>query len=217
MGVIFSVLFLRVPSELSRNAAVGWGAHRGRPLGPRPLSSASRRRLPRGNRSIVWFVIVRRGSVGETPTVATGTVALPISTASLRLRLASSGRNCIHSNFSIEQVDCALSVTRESIIVCHHANGGSFPVQFAEQPHDGLSVFGIEISGWFVGEKNRWLSSQCASHRDALLLTSRKLGWIMLCPVGHADSFQSSIHRFRSFRCSHAAVGKWKFHILEYT
>ena len=63
-----------------------WGAHRGRPLGPRPLSSASRRRLRSWNRNTVWFVVVRREPIGETPTVATGTVAIPISTASPRLK-----------------------------------------------------------------------------------------------------------------------------------
>ncbi len=69
------------PGHLTRNHAVRWGA-RGVPpavFGVPPKSSPRGRDAPFG----AWWV--RRRPVGETPTGATGTVALPISTAWFRL------------------------------------------------------------------------------------------------------------------------------------
>jgi hypothetical protein len=73
---------------------------------------------------------------------------------------------------SVEQLDGPIRVSREPWVVGDHADGRSLPVQFAKQFHHGLAVFGVEISGGFIGEKDGGGAHEGAGDGDALLLAA---------------------------------------------
>jgi hypothetical protein len=52
----------------------------------------------------------------------------------------------------VEQMNLAIGVSGKPRIVGHHADGGALAVQLAEQVHHGLPVFGIKVTGGFVGQ-----------------------------------------------------------------
>ena len=52
-----------------------------------------------------------------------------------------------------------------------------------QQINDLLPRVLVEVSGWFVGNHDRWIGSQRTRNRDTLLLTPRKLGRVMVKPL----------------------------------
>lgn len=76
---------------------------------------------------------------------------------------------------AVEKMHRALGVTGKTLVVGYHANGRTFTMQFREQLHHRLPVFGIEIPGRFVGKEDGRLASQSTSHSHTLLLAAGKL------------------------------------------
>src|SRR5438874_13312751 len=101
--------------------------------------------------------------------------------------LHSLGRDpAVLDNASVEQVDGAIGVLREPLVVRDHANGRAAGVQFLEQIHYRFTVAGVEISGRLVREQNRRLARKRARDRHALLLTPRERARHMSPPMLHS-------------------------------
>ena len=77
----------------------------------------------------------------------------------------------------------------------------------SQQLYDGFAILGIEISCWLIRKQNGWRSGQGPRHSNALLLTARKLGWIVLHAVGHFYFFQRPLYALLTFSSRHAAIG----------
>src|SRR5437899_8290572 len=86
-------------------------------------------------------------------------------------------RHRFFHNAPVEELDRAFSVKRVTRVVSHHADGSAFPVEVAQQVHNRLAVFRVEVAGWLGGQEDRGLAHQRPRHGDALLLASRELGW----------------------------------------
>jgi hypothetical protein len=108
------------------------------------------------------------------------------------------------NDFSVEQMDGSVCETREPGIVSHHADGGSFAVQFVQQVHHGHAVLGIEIPGWFVGEEDRRAAGERSGDGDSLLLPAGKLRRVMAHAMRHAHLFESLFDSLISIGRSHA-------------
>jgi len=59
--------------------------------------------------------------------------------------------------------------------VRHHTDRRAFTVHLLQQIHHSFTILQIEISRGLIREQDRWLASQCARHRYALLLAAGEL------------------------------------------
>src|SRR5687767_3818788 len=76
---------------------------------------------------------------------------------------------------TVEERDHPLRMPRILRVMSHHADGRTATMELAQQLHDGLAVLRVEIPGWLVGEQYRRIASDCARHRNALLLAAGEL------------------------------------------
>jgi len=75
---------------------------------------------------------------------------------------SSLGGDFVLDNPAVKQVNGAIGVLRETLIMRDHANGRAAGVQFLEQIHDRFAVARIEVTGRFVGEKDGRLAGDGA-------------------------------------------------------
>src|SRR2546430_14394667 len=86
--------------------------------------------------------------------------------------LHSLGRDpAVLDNASVEQMDGAIGVLREPLVVRDHANGRATGVQFLEQIHHRFAVSRIEVSSRLVREQDRRLAGERARDPPAPLPT----------------------------------------------
>ena len=85
--------------------------------------------------------------------------------------------------------------------------------EFFQQFHDGFAIFGVEISGGLIGEKDERITDQCARDGYALLLTAGELRRVMLRAMCHADAFERALG-FLFARRTHAAISEWKLDVF---
>src|SRR5215510_4158218 len=55
---------------------------------------------------------------------------------------------------SIEERNAAFSVAGESRIMRHHANGGTFAMQVAQQFHHSFRIARVQVSGRLIGQQD---------------------------------------------------------------
>src|SRR6202040_209930 len=88
-------------------------------------------------------------------------------------------------------------------------------VQFLEQIHYRFTVAGVEISGRFVREQDRRLTSESARDSHALLLTTRELARQMFCPMRHSYAVERLRDQSFSITRAHSAISQRQFDVLE--
>ena len=103
----------------------------------------------------------------------------------------------------------------ETDVVGHHADRGALAVELAQEVHDGLAIFGVEVSGGLVGEEDAGLAAQGPGHGDALLLAARKLARIVPHAVAHPDLFQRLGGALFALGGGESPVGQGKLDVLE--
>lgn len=104
-----------------------------------------------------------------------------------------SGVLCGHAvldDATIKQVNGAICVLSETLVVRDHANRGAPLVQFAEQMHYRFAVVRIEVTSRLVCKQDRRSARKGAGNCDALLLTTGQLARQMFCPMRHPDTLQ---------------------------
>src|SRR6266566_3119140 len=111
---------------------------------------------------------------------------------------------------------CAIGVLREALVVCDHANRSAAGVKFLQQLHYSLTISGIEISRWLVGQQNSRLASKSARDCYALLLSAGELTGQMFCAMRHAHTLQSSGDRRFAFAGAHASISERQLDVLEH-
>ena len=101
-----------------------------------------------------------------------------------------------------------------SRVVGDHADGGTALMDVAEEIHDRVAIFGVEVPGGLIGKENHGVADESACDGDALLLTAGELGGVMLGAVGHFDAFEGVLYFFLPFGGGHAAIGEGQFDVF---
>ena len=57
----------------------------------------------------------------------------------------------------------------------HHDGLTEFANSAPHEVENFRTGFGVEVAGWFIGENDLWLRSECAGHSNTLLLATRQL------------------------------------------
>src|SRR5205085_3084971 len=114
----------------------------------------------------------------------------------------------------VEEMNRAVGVARITRVVCDHADGRAALMQFAQQVHYRLAVFGVEVSGRLVREQDQRLTGHSASDGDALLLTARQLTRQMLRAMRHADALKRIGYALLAFGARQAAISERQFDVL---
>jgi hypothetical protein len=75
--------------------------------------------------------------------------------------------------------------------MCHeNERGPGVAVQFEHDLDHFLARFGVEIAGWFVGEKDFRLVDKGTGQSDPLLFAAGKLRRVVVTPFSQADPLQ---------------------------
>jgi hypothetical protein len=117
-------------------------------------------------------------------------------------------------DFAVEEMDGAFGVVGVARVVGDHADGGAGGVDVLEEIHDGIAIFGVEVSGGLISEENHGIANERACHRDALLLPTGKLRGIMLRAMRHLDAFEGVLDFFLALGGGHAAIGEREFDVF---
>src|SRR5437764_11308031 len=129
-------------------------------------------------RNTALFAPIARASVAIAIIVKPGLLARPRSATLISLSIIagdcriyiSLGRDpAVFHNPTVEQVNGAVGVLREPLVVRDHADGRAAGVEFLEQIHHRVTVAPIKISGRFVRQQDRWVAGARASNGPALL------------------------------------------------
>src|SRR6266404_5330231 len=107
---------------------------------------------------------------------------------------------------AVEQVDGAIRVLREALVVRNHADRGAAGMQLLEQIHHRFPVAGVEIAGRFVRKQNCRPAGECARDGDALLLTARKLARQMFGAMRHSHAVERLSDEIFSLTGAESAV-----------
>src|SRR5258708_20666198 len=116
---------------------------------------------------------------------------------------------------AILNVDDAMGVLGNVMLMGHQNNGIAFAVQPVKQCHDFVAGLRVEVSGRLVGENDRRTIYQCTRNGDSLPLTSGKLIGLVAHAWLHADSAQSFFGAFRTLSRRHAGVNQRQFHVVK--
>ena len=111
-------------------------------------------------------------------------------------------------------MNSALGVVDVARVVGDHADGGAALMDVAEEIHDRVAIFGVEVSGGLIGKENHGVANESACDGDALLLTAGELGRVMLGAVGHFDAFEGALDFFLPFGGGHAAIREGQFDVF---
>lgn len=96
---------------------------------------------------------------------------------------------------SIDEVDDAVSLLCEGGVVCDHEEGFLCGlVEFSHEGEDGISAFGVEVSGGFIGEDEDGVIGECAEDGDALLLSTGELVGAVFDAFAEADLVEEFGH-----------------------
>ena len=83
-------------------------------------------------------------------------------------------------NRAINHMKYTSSVLSKGWVVGHHNNSITGLVNTMKFLHHGFRTFSIETTGRLIGKNDFRIGDQGASNGDTLLLTTRKLIWIII-------------------------------------
>jgi hypothetical protein len=122
----------------------------------------------------------------------------------------------LFGNPYVDKMDGAIGHSRIARIVRDHADGRALPVQLLQEIHHHFAILRIEISRGLIREHDRWLASQRARYRYALLLAAGKLGGVMFHPMRHAHAVQRFPNALSAFTHAHVAIREWQLDIFKH-
>src|SRR5437588_7840660 len=111
-------------------------------------------------------------------------------------------------------MDSPLGMAGETLIVRHHADGGAFAMELLQQFHYRFSISGIEVSGWFIRQQDRWFACQRAGHSHTLLLTAGELRRIVAHAMRHSYLLQRFMNSLFALGGTHLAIGERQLDVL---
>src|SRR5205814_6999401 len=131
------------------------------------------------------------------------------------------GKSSLRDDFvakqnSIAHYHVSARVACDILLVGHHNNSDATLIQLLKNCHDLDTRSAVEVSRRFVREQHFGIIDQCASNRHALLLTARKLAWMMIFAAAKSDRRKDAISFFAKLRICQAmrTVKQWQLDIL---
>src|SRR5687767_8371637 len=95
---------------------------------------------------------------------------------------------------SIAQTDDTMGIVCNIVFVCYHDDGVTLVMKLLKKVHDIIGGFCIEVTGGFIGKKNRRIIDQRTRNCHTLTLTTRKFIGFMMITISEAYIFQC-LHR----------------------
>src|SRR3972149_11095156 len=89
--------------------------------------------------------------------------------------------------FSVSDANRPFCIPRNIHLMRNQNYRLSLVIQFAEDFHNLLSGFSIQISGWFISQNNLGICYQSSGNSRSLLLASRELIWTVFQFVRETD------------------------------
>src|SRR5579862_8554956 len=101
----------------------------------------------------------------------------------MKRRRALVGDGFVTLNLTVANMNHAMSVERDVVLVSDQDDGIAFVVQTLEERHDFVAGRGVEVAGGLVGEKDRGIVHERPRDGNALPLPARKLIRLVVHPV----------------------------------
>ena len=125
-------------------------------------------------------------------------------------------RKPVADDAAVKKCDDAIGVLRHIVVMCDEHDGlVEIACERANHIHHFGFGFGIEIAGRLVGEYHLRTCHESAGDADALLLTARHLGRIMVHAFAKADPLEHGTRDRLAFTLRHASEHQWHGHILD--
>src|SRR5690349_13993674 len=103
-------------------------------------------------------------------------------------------------NATVIEKDLAFGCSGQDWVMCYQDEGGSvLPVHRRHKAKNVFSILAVEISGRFVREQNTGPEHECACQGYTLLLSARKLSWIVIGPGGQSHLIQKGVGAIHAF------------------
>ncbi len=116
---------------------------------------------------------------------------------------------------SVPDADDAAGVARDVLFVRDDKNGVALVGEGAEEGHDFLAGFGVEVAGRLVGEDDGGLTDEGAGDGDALALAAGHFVGLVVDAVSEADIGQRFEGGLAAFVGGDAGVNQGQFDIAE--
>src|ERR1035438_1528416 len=121
----------------------------------------------------------------------------------------------ISFDYDVFDVDDAVGVFGDVVLVRNEDDGIAFGVQAIEQGHDLVAGLGVEISGGYIGEDDGRFIDQSAGDGDALPLASGKFVGLVGHARFHADRGQHRLGTFGALFGGNACIDEGQFHVVQ--
>ena len=99
--------------------------------------------------------------------------------------------------------------------MCHHDDRlVEFIIEPVHQVEDFVAGLRIEVTGWFVGNDQRWICRDRTGDGHALFLSTRKLARVVVHSIGQANDLESCFDLLGSLAFFQRRERQWKFNVL---
>ena len=118
-------------------------------------------------------------------------------------------------DLAVADVDDAVSVHGDIVLVRDQYDGVALLVQALEQRHDFVAGRGIEVAGRLVRQQDRRIVHQRAGDGDALPLTAGKLVRLVMHALLQIDLPMAPLRRLEALVGRHAAIDQRQLDIVQ--
>jgi len=118
-------------------------------------------------------------------------------------------RSVPHGDCPVSGCACQLEIMRD------HDDRQIVLVQFREEGGDLPGILKVEISRRLIGEEHLRPFHDCASNGNALLLSTRKIGWAMIQAISEAELLEGLSGETRAFSSCRFIEVERRFDILQ--
>src|SRR5208337_5254501 len=118
-------------------------------------------------------------------------------------------------DLSVADMNDAMSVSGDIVLVGHQDDGVSALVEPLEQAHDFLASGRVQIPGGFVGQDDGRVVHQGAGNRHALALSAGKLVGLVVHAFHQVNLTQSLLGFLQTFLGGDSAVNQRQFHVVQ--
>jgi hypothetical protein len=108
----------------------------------------------------------------------------------VELFLVRHGENFLVGNFTVMQLDSAISEAGDDGVVRNHYDGASLAMQLAQQAQDDFFIDCVQISSGFIGQNDLRIVDQGAGDANPLLFSAGELSGQVPGAVFQADMRQ---------------------------
>src|SRR5262249_14326247 len=109
----------------------------------------------------------------------------------------------------------AMSKFSDVAFVRHENDRVSFGMKSIKQFHDFYAGLGIEITGGFVRQNNRWVVDESTCYCNALPLPTRQFVRFVVHAIRELPHSERFLRTISTVFAGHAAIDQWQLHIVQ--